>query len=116
MTLNRNLLSEAVRYSLTAGAVGLLALGFAGATAGVVATVVDGESTVGGGSLPGETLPARLLALSSDSPNAVAARLRAQNPPIIARVAGGQLLFDPRTVSEAEDPALLGGIRNTLAG
>ena len=30
-------------------------------------TVTDGESTVGGGSLPGETLPTRLVAVRADS-------------------------------------------------
>jgi len=49
--------------------------------------VVEGASTVGGGSLPGETLPTQLVALAVKSPNAFAAKLRAQDPPIIARVA-----------------------------
>src|SRR6185436_2316263 len=44
-----------------------------GATAGVI----NGESTVGGGSLPGETLPTKLVALSVKSPNLFAAQLRA---------------------------------------
>jgi L-seryl-tRNA(Ser) seleniumtransferase len=77
---------------------------------------VDGESTVGGGSLPGETLPTRLLALAGAAPNALAARLRAQNPPIVARVAGERVLFDPRTVMVEEEGALLAGIRNALIG
>jgi L-seryl-tRNA(Ser) seleniumtransferase len=78
--------------------------------------VIDGESTVGGGSLPGETLPARLLALEVAAPNALAARLRAENPPIVARVAGERVLFDPRTVMLEEEAALLRGIRNALTG
>ncbi len=73
--------------------------------------VVAAESTVGGGSLPGETLPTRALALPVKSPNAVAARLRAQPTPIIARVADGQVLLDPRTVADDETPALLDGVR-----
>jgi len=82
------------------------------------ASVVDGESTVGGGSLPGETLPTRLLALdaTAGAPNALAARLRAQNPPIVARVADERVLFDPRTVMVEEETALLQGIRNALIG
>ena len=80
--------------------------------------MVDGESTVGGGSLPGETLPSRLLALDSTgaAPNALAARLRAEDPPIVARVAGERVLFDPRTVMVEEEAALLRGIRNALTG
>ena len=78
--------------------------------------VVDGESTVGGGSLPGETLPTQLVALAVQSPNAFAARLREQNPPIIARVAEGKVTLDPRTVLEEEEAALLNGVRNVLNG
>jgi L-seryl-tRNA(Ser) seleniumtransferase len=73
--------------------------------------VIEGESTVGGGSLPGETLPTKLLALRVKSPNAAAAKLRGLPIPIIARVAENQLLCDPRTVMADEEPALLDGLR-----
>ena len=84
------------------------------AALGPAASVAAGESTVGGGSLPGETLPTRLLALNLPAPNALAARLREQNPPIVARVADERLLFDPRTVLPGEEAALLNGIRSLL--
>jgi L-seryl-tRNA(Ser) seleniumtransferase len=77
--------------------------------------VVTGESTVGGGSLPGETLPTRLVALSGRAPNALAARLRASQPPVIARVAEGRLLLDPRTVLPEEAEPLLRALRQALA-
>jgi L-seryl-tRNA(Ser) seleniumtransferase len=76
--------------------------------------VIAGESTVGGGSLPGETLPTRLLSFAVKAPNAFAARLRALPLPIIARVAAHSVLFDPRTVAEDEEDALLQGIRQVL--
>jgi len=78
--------------------------------------VIDGQSTVGGGSLPGEMLPTRLVALPVKSPNAFAAALRVRAPtaPVIARVAGGQVLLDPRTVLEEEEAALLAGVRSAL--
>ena len=76
--------------------------------------VAAGESTVGGGSLPGETLPTRLLALDVKKPNALAARLRAHTPAIVARVAERQLLLDPRTVDPQDEPALLDGLRRAL--
>ncbi len=76
--------------------------------------VVDGESTVGGGSLPGETLPTKLVALAVQAPNAFAAKLRAQDPPIVARVAEGKVALDPRTVLEGEEASLLNGVRNVL--
>jgi len=74
-------------------------------------TVVDGESTVGGGSLPGEILPTKLLALRVKSPNAAAAKLRTLPAPIIARVADNQVLCDPRTVMPNEESILLDGLR-----
>lgn len=74
------------------------------------ASVIDAESTVGGGSLPDETLPTRALALTVASPDTFAARLRANTPPIIARIEANRLLFDPRTVLPNEDDALLAGI------
>ncbi len=66
-----------------------------------------GESTVGGGSLPGETLPTRLAALKVPSPDKFLAHLRnpihaAHTQPVIARIETGQVLFDPRTVQESE--------------
>ncbi len=72
--------------------------------------VVEAESTVGGGSLPGETLPTRALALKVASPDKFAARLRENYPPIVARIEAERLLFDPRTVMEKEDAALLDGV------
>jgi len=65
---------------------------------GVGAEVARGRSTVGGGSLPGETMPTRLVALAVDAPDAAAARLRAGEPPVIARIEDGRLVLDPRTV------------------
>jgi L-seryl-tRNA(Ser) seleniumtransferase len=75
--------------------------------AGLRVEVVDGRSTVGGGSLPGETLPTRLVAVSSDNPTALAAALREGEPPVLARVEEGRLVLDPRTVLMEEDQALL---------
>ncbi len=82
---------------------------------GIVGEVQPGESTVGGGSLPGETLPTRVLALATERPNQLAAQLRAQRPPVIARIQQDRLLFDPRTVLPEEDEALLAAIRHAFA-
>jgi L-seryl-tRNA(Ser) seleniumtransferase len=70
-------------------------------------TVIAGESTVGGGSLPGATLPTGLLAIDTDSPDKVMAQLREGNSPVIARVSAGQILFDPRTVLPEQEIPLL---------
>lgn len=70
-------------------------------------TVIDGESAVGGGSLPGETLPTALLALEVEHADEFAARLRRADPPVIARIAGGRALFDPRTVLPGQGETLI---------
>lgn len=85
--------------------------------AGVSVEVIDGESTVGGGSLPGETLPTRLCALparGAAGQQVDAARLadalRHGDAPVIARVLRDQVLLDLRTVAPAEEDTLFGGI------
>jgi L-seryl-tRNA(Ser) seleniumtransferase len=80
-----------------------------------IGNVIVGESTIGGGSLPGETLPTRLVALTPRSPKTFAAHLRQAPTPIIARIANNQVLLDPRTVLPTEDEALLTGVRSLLA-
>ncbi len=74
-------------------------------------SVKKGESTVGGGSLPGASLPTRLLALDSDNPEALKAALRQADPPIIARIAGGRVLLDPRTVLAGQEAVLIETIK-----
>jgi L-seryl-tRNA(Ser) seleniumtransferase len=79
-----------------------------------VGDIVEGESTVGGGSLPDESFPTFLLSLTVDSPDKFLKRLRAQNPPIIARTAGDKVLIDPRTVLPEQEGTLLAGLTNML--
>jgi L-seryl-tRNA(Ser) seleniumtransferase len=84
------------------------------AGAGIVARVVDGRSTVGGGSLPGETLPTRLVAIQADSPDELARRLRAGDPPVIGRIEDDLFLLDPRTVLDEEDAVLIEAIKGVF--
>jgi L-seryl-tRNA(Ser) seleniumtransferase len=60
--------------------------------------VVEGESTVGGGSLPGTTIPTWLVAVTVSDAGSFSASLRAYDPPIITRIADGRVIFDPRTL------------------
>jgi L-seryl-tRNA(Ser) seleniumtransferase len=76
--------------------------------------VVVGQSTVGGGSLPGERLPTKLLALGVRSPNRFLARLRAVQPSVIARVQDDKVVLDPRTVLLEQDESLLDSLRQAL--
>lgn len=82
-------------------------------TPNLLVEVVDSQSTVGGGSLPGETLPTKALAVQSSpkwhdavSPDQLAARLRRGCPPLIGRIERDRLLLDPRTVLPEEDSAV----------
>ncbi len=77
--------------------------------------VIPGESTVGGGSLPGETLPTYLLALRLPSPDKQLARLRRATPPVIARLQDDRVVFDPRTVLPEQEPYLLDAIRGAIS-
>ena len=71
--------------------------------------VIDGESVIGGGAAPSAALPTRLLAISHKelSADELAARLRASDPPVIARVEEGRVLLDLRTVFPEQDRLLL---------
>jgi len=76
--------------------------------------VIPGKSTIGGGSLPEESLPTFLLALDVKSPDRFLKKLRRQQPPIIARTEKDRILLDPRTVLPEEHGALLVGLMNAL--
>jgi L-seryl-tRNA(Ser) seleniumtransferase len=77
------------------------------APTGLTCKVYETFSTVGGGSLPGQQLPTQALAITLNSPNAVAKKLRLNTPSIIARIEDQTLILDPRTVLPTQDEALL---------
>ncbi len=70
------------------------------------ARVIELRSPVGGGALPGQTLPSFGLAVPVRSPARAAARLRSGEPRILARIEDGQLVFDLRTVARVNDADL----------
>lgn len=78
------------------------------------AAVVASESTVGGGSLPGATLPSVALAFDPAQPDAFAACLRRGDPPLVARINAGRVLVDLRSVLPEEDVALARVLRDAL--
>jgi L-seryl-tRNA(Ser) seleniumtransferase len=86
--------------------------------------IVATDATVGGGSLPGETLPSRALALGAEAIAEVvpgltveelARRLRTGQPPVVGRVEADRLLLDARTVLPEQDEALVEALRRSLA-
>jgi len=70
--------------------------------AAVGGEVVAATAKVGGGALPLLELPGPAVAVGGASPDELAARLRAADPPVIARIEGGRLLLDPRTLADDE--------------
>ena len=80
------------------------------------ATAVELRSTVGGGSLPGETLSSWGVALGVRSPDRVVGALRRGSPCVIARVEGGRVILDLRTVLEDPLERLPAAIAAALEG
>ncbi len=76
--------------------------------------VVSAESTVGGGSLPGESLHSFVLSLAVKSPDKFLANLRKNSPPIIAPTENDRVLLDPRTVLPEQEPVLLAALEQEL--
>jgi L-seryl-tRNA(Ser) seleniumtransferase len=79
-----------------------------------IGLVIPGKSTIGGGSLPEETLPTWLFALETRAPQKLLSRLRACRPALIARIEDQRVVFDPRTILPDEETLLLAGIRTAL--
>jgi len=79
--------------------------------------LLDGESLIGGGSAPSAALPTTLIAITSSSLSAseLATRLRAANPPVIARVEDERVLLDLRTVLPGQDEVLARVLSQVLA-
>jgi L-seryl-tRNA(Ser) seleniumtransferase len=73
--------------------------------AGIDASVVPTESTVGGGSLPEETQPSRAVALAGRAATLVA-KLRAARPAIISRIVDGRVALDLRAILPEDDEML----------
>jgi L-seryl-tRNA(Ser) seleniumtransferase len=86
----------------------------------LAAQLVDVEvarlaATVGGGSLPGETLPSFGLALATHPPDRLLAALRAGEPPVVGRIERGRVVLDLRTVEPSSDAALAAAIERAVA-
>ncbi len=80
----------------------------------VQAEIVACQSAVGGGSLPGETLPSYAVALAG-SPDKLHARLRQGMPAVVGRVVDDRLLLDLRTVLPGQDAPLISIINEQLS-
>jgi L-seryl-tRNA(Ser) seleniumtransferase len=87
---------------------------------GIVAHKQPGQSTIGGGSLPGETLPTTLVALDAArvpmALDELATRLRKYTEPVVSRITHDMLLLDLRTVLPEQDEATLQAICEIVHG
>jgi L-seryl-tRNA(Ser) seleniumtransferase len=68
--------------------------------------IVEGSSLIGGGSTPEQPLKSWLIAVECGDAADAERRLRLGNPPVVARIGEGRLLFDLRTVFSEEESAL----------
>ena len=77
-------------------------------TSAIEVQIIDGVSTIGGGSAPGSEFSTRLLAMTSSTiqPKDLAATLRRLTPPVIGRIEKGQVVLDLRTVLPEQDEML----------
>jgi L-seryl-tRNA(Ser) seleniumtransferase len=79
--------------------------------------VEEETSEVGGGALPLQRIPTRILALrpAGESAGSLEARLRRARPPVLVRIKDDRILLDLRTVEPADDPSLLRALSLALA-
>jgi len=84
--------------------------------AGVAAHTLAGEARVGGGSLPGTSLPTRLVAIRRANAARLAADLRLGTPPVIGRIQDDLFLLDPRTVLPGQADGLLQAVLAACIG
>lgn len=76
--------------------------------------VESNRSTIGGGSLPEETLPTFVLSIQVKNPDQFLKKLREFKHPVIARIENNSVLFDPRTVFISQEKQLIDGIKSVF--
>ena len=76
--------------------------------------IVESQSTIGGGSLPEQTLLSTAISIKCDSPNSLTKALRQAKNPVIARIENNQVFIDLRTVLPEEDHNLTRTLIDTI--
>jgi L-seryl-tRNA(Ser) seleniumtransferase len=84
--------------------------------------VVEGESMLGGGSLPGSSIATWLVSIEGsgsgkrkNTAQVLSEKLRRYDPPVIARIAGDVLFLDPRSVLPEEDTVVIKALTELTA-
>ena len=79
-------------------------------TPGLRAEVAPGSSVIGGGATPEQTIPTWLISVECPDLAAAECRLRAADPPVVARIENGRLVLDLRTVFPEEEEGLIAAL------
>jgi L-seryl-tRNA(Ser) seleniumtransferase len=79
------------------------------------ASVAESVAYVGGGALAQEELASIAVTIEAAHPDELAARLRAQAPPVIARIEESRVLLDLRTIAPGEDGMAIAALEKALA-
>jgi L-seryl-tRNA(Ser) seleniumtransferase len=82
--------------------------------AGLYAEIVPGASVIGGGATPEQSIPTWLIAIRAADLPELERRLRAADPPVIARVEQERLVLDLRTVFAEEEDTLASVLRAAI--
>ena len=72
----------------------------------LAAQILPGESVIGGGATPEQSIPTSLIAIACRDASAAESRLRAGDPPVVARIENEKLVLDLRTVFREEEEEL----------
>jgi len=74
--------------------------------------LIDGESVVGGGATPAQSISTKLIAIQTADTIALEKKLRSAALPVVARIENDRVLIDLRTVSPGEEDDLLAAIQS----
>jgi len=64
---------------------------------------IESSAYIGGGALPQQRIPSIAVAVSTEKPDLLAAKLRRGTPAIVTRIEEGRVLLDLRTIEPSED-------------
>ena len=76
--------------------------------------IVESEASVGGGAFPTARIPSIALSIGGRA-DAIEARLRGGDPPLVARVAEGRVLIDLRAILPSEDAQVVAALRAVIS-
>jgi len=110
-----NLIPAVHMISLSSEALHARARELAAKLDGINAEALEGNSVVGGGATPEQPLQSWLVAVECKDVVRSEYNLRLNDPPVVARIEEGRLIFDVRTVFPNEMDELAQAIRKSCA-